>query len=144
MRDLSKGKIIKFILLSCIRFIPNKMLYKISANRFSLIIISSFLFLSGIAKAEWMQTSGPCGGSSSASSVVSSSSLSKGGQQQQGHEAFVDEMMLINEKMKKSKGGGGRVQIDRGVPIHKPLFCKVHKKESLKFFCNTCQVGCFF
>ena len=84
-----------------------------------------------------------CGGSSSASSVVSSSSLSKGGQQQhqqQGHEAFVDEMMLINEKMKKSKGGGGRVQIDRGVPIHKPLFCKVHKKESLKFFCNTCQI----
>lgn len=29
--------------------------------------------------------------------------------------------------------------IDCGVPIHKPLFCKQHTKESLKFFCNTCQ-----
>lgn len=28
------------------------------------------------------------------------------------------------------------------VPIHKPLFCKSHFKESLKFFCNTCQVSC--
>jgi len=70
LRDLSKGKIIKFILLSCIKFIPNKMLYKISANRFSLIIISSFLFLSGIAKAEWMQTSGPGGGSCTGLSIV--------------------------------------------------------------------------
>lgn len=30
--------------------------------------------------------------------------------------------------------------IDHGVPIHKPLFCKMHVKENLKFFCNTCQV----
>ena len=27
------------------------------------------------------------------------------------------------------------------VPIHKPLFCKSHKGENLKFFCNTCQVN---
>jgi tripartite motif-containing protein 2/3 len=26
------------------------------------------------------------------------------------------------------------------MPIHKPLFCKIHPKENLKFFCNTCQV----
>jgi hypothetical protein len=30
-------------------------------------------------------------------------------------------------------------KIDCGIPIHKPLFCKYHSKESLKFFCNTCQ-----
>lgn len=33
------------------------------------------------------------------------------------------------------------IQIDCGVPIHKPLFCKSHSNESLKFFCNTCQVA---
>lgn len=26
-----------------------------------------------------------------------------------------------------------------GVPIHKPLFCKSHVSESLKYFCNTCD-----
>ena len=57
-------------MLSCIRFIPNKMFYKISINRFSLIIISSFLFLSGIAKADWIQTSGPGGGSCTGLSIV--------------------------------------------------------------------------
>lgn len=30
--------------------------------------------------------------------------------------------------------------IDRGVPIHKPLFCKFHKRESLAYFCNSCQM----
>ncbi|CAF0717899.1 unnamed protein product [Brachionus calyciflorus] len=30
--------------------------------------------------------------------------------------------------------------IDCGVPIHKPLTCKQHPRESLKFFCNTCQI----
>jgi tripartite motif-containing protein 2/3 len=33
----------------------------------------------------------------------------------------------------------GSIQIDCGVPIHKPLFCKSHPKENLKCFCNTCQ-----
>ena len=32
---------------------------------------------------------------------------------------------------------------ERGVPIHKPLFCKLHPKEGLKFFCNSCQVNNF-
>lgn len=31
------------------------------------------------------------------------------------------------------------IAIDCGVPIHKPLFCKLHQRENLKFFCNTCQ-----
>ena len=30
--------------------------------------------------------------------------------------------------------------IDCGVPIHKPIFCKQHPRENLKFFCNTCQI----
>lgn len=46
------------------------MFYKISVNRFSLIIIYSFLFLSGIAKADWIQTSGPGGGSCTGLSIV--------------------------------------------------------------------------
>ncbi|RNA13251.1 brain tumor -like [Brachionus plicatilis] len=29
--------------------------------------------------------------------------------------------------------------IDCGVPIHKPIFCKQHAREGLKFFCITCQ-----
>lgn len=33
-----------------------------------------------------------------------------------------------------------RLVIDCGVPIHKPLYCKMHPRESLKFFCNSCQV----
>jgi len=32
-----------------------------------------------------------------------------------------------------------RITVDCAVPIHKPLFCKSHKGENLKFFCNTCQ-----
>lgn len=32
------------------------------------------------------------------------------------------------------------VIITTGLPIHKPLFCKVHPKENLKLFCHTCQV----
>ena len=30
---------------------------------------------------------------------------------------------------------------DNGIPIHKPLYCKIHEKESLKFYCNTCDVS---
>jgi hypothetical protein len=36
---------------------------------------------------------------------------------------------------------GGRLAIDCGVPIHKPVYCKEHSREPLKFFCNTCQVA---
>lgn len=32
------------------------------------------------------------------------------------------------------------MKIDCGVPIHKPLYCKFHSKETLKFFCSTCQI----
>lgn len=43
---------------------------KISANIFSLFIMSSFILLSGFAKAQWIQTSGPGGGSCTGLSVV--------------------------------------------------------------------------
>jgi hypothetical protein len=45
---------------------------------------------------------------------------------------------LSNESLRRVEHA--KIKIDRGVPIHKPLFCKEHEKESLKFFCNTCQV----
>jgi len=32
------------------------------------------------------------------------------------------------------------LQKDDGVNIHKPFFCNLHPVESVKFFCNTCQV----
>lgn len=26
------------------------------------------------------------------------------------------------------------------IDIHKPFFCSIHQNESVKYFCNTCQV----
>jgi len=33
-----------------------------------------------------------------------------------------------------------KLQKDDGVNIHKPFYCNLHPVESVKFFCNTCQV----
>ena len=80
--------------------------------------------------------------SSSSSSSVSSSSGNNVKQQQQSKQLF-QEMSMLNEKMKKmnhSKAEVGRLMFDCGVPIHKPLRCREHPKETYKFFCTYCQV----
>ncbi len=46
-----------------------------------------------------------------------------------------------NDEIESPSTRNSKIIIDRGVPIHKPIFCKYHEKESLKFFCNTCQVN---
>ncbi len=78
-----------------------------------------------------------------------------------------EEIMNLNEKMKRKSSSSSssasstdyrcnffktnsrtscasssttKLVIDCGVPIHKPLYCKDHVKENLKFFCTTCQV----
>jgi hypothetical protein len=104
----------------------------------------------------------PSSGSSSSSTngVCSSSKLD-------------EEIMNINEKMKRKSSSSAsstsstdyrcnffkttsrtscassastpaKLAIDCGVPIHKPLYCKEHVKENLKFFCTTCQVYMYF
>lgn len=52
-------------------------------------------------------------------------------------ETYKKNLALNNDERKNTNERGA---IDYGVPIHKPLFCKTHTKESLKFFCNTCQI----
>lgn len=42
-------------------------------------------------------------------------------------------------RLAKSSTKNGDKDFACGIPIHKPLFCKVHPKENLKFFCHTCQ-----
>lgn len=61
----------------------------------------------------------------SSSSKSSASSLS----------SKLNEDLIIHNFNPQSK-----LFLDCGVPIHKPLFCKQHTKECLKFFCNTCQI----
>jgi tripartite motif-containing protein 2/3 len=31
-----------------------------------------------------------------------------------------------------------------GVPIHKPVYCRLHPLEHLKIYCNSCQVKLYF
>lgn len=59
----------------------------------------------------------------------------------QGHQVVKFEE--IKKSYEKNLSENQSKSFDYGVPIHKPLFCKVHTKESLKFFCNTCQVKIF-
>ena len=47
----------------------------------------------------------------------------------------------ITSEYKKSMNDAATLQHSRGLPIHKPLHCKLHAKEILKFFCHTCQVN---
>lgn len=66
-----------------------------------------------------------------------------------GENGIMDEIIMLNDKIMRqqqrsgSKGPralGNGVPIDCGVPIHKPLYCKTHPRENLKFFCNSCQM----
>ena len=44
---------------------------------------------------------------------------------------FESHEVITFEKLKNS---------NETVPVHKPIFCKIHSSENMKFYCYSCQV----